>query len=355
MGLFSSPKRKSPQKNIIYEITAQCNHDCLYCYNVWKGRRSYPQEVLDTQGTVKLLNRIVEETGCLNLTISGGEPMMRKDLAEVIAAIRPRVQSLNLISNGSLLTRAAVQDLVKAGVDLFEVTLLSTLPAITNALTRSPNHEKVVENILLLKEAGARVVSVFVATRLNLPDLENTLKLDIALGVDGLMFNRFNPGGEGSRHIPELLPDVKSLKEALGLLQAYSDRYQFGVSCSIPMMPCLFDMKEYPGIGYGFCLGGDGDRGYYTFDPVGRVRICNHSDTVIGDIRRESFDSITKKRYVKEFRNCLPPFCRDCKEASVCQGGCRASAEVCKGCLSEEEPFLAAVPVSERKRISCNL
>jgi len=351
MGLFFSPKRKFAQKNVIYEITPQCNHDCLYCYNVWKGRTpDYPKETPGTQETIRLLNRIVDETGCQCLTISGGEPLLRKDLPEVIAAIRPRIQTLNLISNGSLMNRSIIQDLMNAGVDLFEVTLLSTRPEITNAMTRAPNHEKVLENILLMKEIGAVVVAVFVATKLNLPDLENTLKMDIALGVDGLMFNRFNPGGEGARHIDQLLPDVKSLKEALRLLQAYSSEYQFGISCSIPMMPCLFDMKEYPNIGYGFCLGGDGDKGYYTFDMMGRVRICNHSDTVIGDIRKDSFESITKKRYVREFKDCLPAFCRDCAEKAVCQAGCRASAEVCKGCLTDEEPFLATVPVSERKK-----
>jgi radical SAM protein with 4Fe4S-binding SPASM domain len=350
MGLFGSPQRRLPQRNVIYEITPRCNHDCLYCYNVWKGRKPYPKDQLDTAGTIRLLNRIVDETQCLNLTISGGEPTLRDDLVGIISAVRPRLQSLNLITNGSLLNRSLIQDLSNAGVDLFEVTLLSTRPKVTNALTRASNHEKVIENILLMKEVGVPVVAVFVATKLNLPDLENTLKMDIALGVDGLMFNRFNPGGEGARHIPELLPDPKSLREALELLQTYSESYQFGISCSIPMMPCLFDMRKYPNLGHGYCLGGDGDKGYYTFDMTGRARICNHSDTVIGDINQESFEAISRKPFVKGFRHQLPPFCLNCAERATCQGGCRASAEVCRGCLTEEEPFLNSVPETERRK-----
>jgi radical SAM protein with 4Fe4S-binding SPASM domain len=194
------------------------------------------------------------------------------------------------------------------------------------------------------------VVTVFVATKENLPGLDDVVKFNAAAGMDGMMFNRFNPGGEGRRHLKRLLPGVGELKDALALLEDYASKFPIGISCSIPMMPCLFDMSLYPHLGYGFCLGGDGDRAYYTFDPLGNVRVCNHSNTILGNILEEPFEAIRGREYVKAFRSKLPPFCRDCPEAARCQAGCRAASEVCCGDLCAEEPFLASVPAAERRK-----
>lgn len=295
-----------------------------------------------------LLNRIIDETGCANLTITGGEPGLREDLASAIKAVRHKVNGVVLITNGSLFDKKKIRELMDAGVSLFEVALQSADPKIYSQLAGADNHAKVVETILDIKELGGYVVTVFVATKINLPGLLDTLKLSAALGAHGLMFNRVNIGGRGIKNAAELMPSDTELKDALVLLNSFSEKYGLSISCSIPMMPCIFDMKKYPRLGYGYCLGGKGEDCYYTFDSLGNVRICNHSDFILGNIQKQSFNEIKAHPYVKAFRDSVPVFCSDCADVTLCQAGCKAAAEVSYGNLAEEEPFLKSVPQARR-------
>ena len=63
-------------------------------------------------------------------------------------------------------------------------------------------------------------MAAFVATRHNLPDLADTLKLAFAFGVRGVMLNRFNPGGRGAAHIADLLPTVDEMRDGLAVADA---------------------------------------------------------------------------------------------------------------------------------------
>ena len=107
-----------------------------------------------------------------------------------------------------------------------------------------------------LKLRGERVVGVFVATRRNLPGLREALELAVALGLDGVMLNRFNPGGSGRFRIAELQANPAELRTALDVAQAASMEFQLPVSCAIPMPPCLFDHERWPRLGFGFCAAG---------------------------------------------------------------------------------------------------
>ena len=104
--------------------------------------------------------------------------------------------------------------------------------------------------------ARQRVVCVFVATRLNLPRWRDTAELAIALEADGIMFNRFNPGGTGGRNVELLQASPEDLAAALDVAQQLADRYEIAISCSIPMPPCLFDASRWPRLGFGFCAAG---------------------------------------------------------------------------------------------------
>ena len=117
-------------QTLIFEITQRCNHNCIYCYNVWhadaEGQPScYPKGELDTKGTLTLLNKALDETTCNHVTLTGGEPLLRSDLKQILNLLAERDVRSTLISNGRLLTETAIVDLVEHGVVLFELPLLS--------------------------------------------------------------------------------------------------------------------------------------------------------------------------------------------------------------------------------------
>ena len=185
------------------------------------------------------------------------------------------------------------------------------------------------------------MVAVFVATRLNLPTLRDTIGLAIALGADGMMFNRFNPGGRGWQNFARLSASGEELQAALDLAEELSEKYQFPISCSIPMPPCVFSTARYKKLTFGFCAAGT-DRAYYTLDPLGNVRPCNHSATIIGNIRTDKFATMVKSARMKDFLAALPEYCRDCEHADECRGCCKAAGESCYGDPRALDPFIAA-------------
>ncbi|HUU21017.1 MAG TPA: SPASM domain-containing protein, partial [Phycisphaerae bacterium] len=74
----------------------------------------------------------------------------------------------------------------------------------------------------------------------------------------------------------------------------------------------------------------------------GNVRPCNHSPTILGNIREMPFAEMARGEAMAAFMNARPAFCAGCGLETTCQGGCKAAAEACGGSASAMDPFLAA-------------
>ena len=330
------------QESFVFEVTTRCNHDCLHCYNAWKNPVPYPIGELGTGETLGMLGKMLDETGARLVSLSGGEPLLRTDLCEIVDFLAGRGVRVNLITNASLLDEGALERLVPEKVSVFEVPLLSSERDIHDRMSGAQGaFDNATMAMALLKAAGQRVVGVFVATKLNLPTWRETAELAVALGLDGIMLNRFNPGGGGARNIALLQASPEELTSALETAEQISTQYEIPISCSIAMPPCLFDTGRYEHLGFGFCAAGT-ERAYYTLDPLGNVRPCNHSTTILGNIRQMNFWEMADGEAMKDFMAARPQFCAGCRHETACQGGCKAAAQACFGSPWELEPFLAA-------------
>jgi radical SAM protein with 4Fe4S-binding SPASM domain len=331
------------QDSFVFEVTSRCNHDCLHCYNPWKAPVGYAQPgELPTAETLAMLGKMLDETGASLVSLSGGEPMLRDDICEIVDFIAGRGLSLNLITNGSLLSDEAIARLVPDKVSIFELPLLSVEREMHDRLSGAPGaFDKVTNAVAELKLREQRVVVVFVATRLNLPAWRETAELAVALGADGIMFNRFNPGGKGRENIDLLQASPSEVQAALDVAEEMSAAYEMPISCSIAMPPCLFDVDRYERLTFGFCAAGT-ERAYYTLDPVGDVRPCNHSAVVLGNILETSFAELAASQAMSDFKAARPEFCAGCRLEDECLGGCKAAAEVCCGSPWKCDPFLEA-------------
>ncbi|MEW5820267.1 MAG: radical SAM protein [Cyanobacteriota bacterium] len=339
LDLIKKPFKKIQQHSMIYEVTLKCNLNCMYCYNVCKNKEAYPEGELDTDKSKQLLDKIIKETGCTNLTFTGGEPYLRKDIFDLYRHVKDKVFSINVISNGSVLNEDMIKESIDCGIKIFELPLLSSERDIHNSLVRGNSFDRVTESIAYIKSNAGRVVTVFVATKKNIHTWKETIEMALALGADGIMFNRFNPGGEGANHIEELLPSPEELHIALDIANKAVEDYKISIACSIAMPPCIIKTEDYPNLGFGYCAAGT-ERAYYTVDPIGNLRMCNHSHLILGNLFEKSFHKIARNKKAKEFMNAHPEFCTDCKIVKECQGGCKATAEVCYQNVYLEDPFL---------------
>ena len=331
-------------QSLIFEVTQRCNHACLHCYNVWHGAdgqsTDYPSGELDTDRTLALLGKALDETICAHVTLTGGEPLLRADLPAILDYLRGRNLPVTIISNGRLLGESAAVDCLDRGVGLFELPLLSHRREVHDRLSGVPGAwDAVLDAMANVRLHHGRFAAAFVATKLNIDDAAEVMKLAFAFGAQAVMFNRFNPGGRGRANLDMLLPDAGQVRRALTAVDAAAAEYGLPVSCSIPIQPCLVDTRAFPHIGFAYCAAG-GERAYYALDPIGNLRPCNHTPLILGNLFEESFADLIAPARMRSFVEAGPAFCGACARRADCQGGCKAAAQVCYGSLTGEEPFL---------------
>jgi radical SAM protein with 4Fe4S-binding SPASM domain len=253
-----------------------------------------------------------------------------------------------VISNGRRLDEPIVVDLLERGTSLFELPLLGDRREVHDALSGSPGaFDAVLRAMTHIRYHGGQFVAVFVGTRRNLSQMREVAKLAFAFGARGLMFNRFNPGGRGKAQYQELLPSLAQVREALAAANRAVTELNLPISCSIPIQPCLVDTRDFPNLGFGFCAAGT-PSAYYTLDPWGNLRPCNHSETVLGNVLETPLAELLGGESCTAFVRARPDFCEPCVLRATCQGGCKAAAEVCYGSLTAEEPWLHANRVVAR-------
>ena len=335
MSLIKSQKRRNNLKHFIFEVTQECNQNCIFCYNVWK-HNEYPKGILFLDEWKQIILKLKNETKVNLISISGGEPLLYPDVFELLEFIRNEKIKINFLTNGSLIDEKIAERLTDNNISLFEIPLVSHNKKTHLKLKGTNDFDKVVEGIANIQSFDGRVITAFVATKYNIADLQETVEFAIALGSSGLMFNRINPG---CKKQIELMPTLDQLNNALELLNDFSKEYQYPVSCSIPIQPCLNDIeKNYRNLSYGYCPSGD-ERSYYTIDSVGNVKICNHTPTILGNILKDSFSKIIKNDFVEHFKQVMPNDCISCVHSQKCRGGCKAAAQVCYGNLEKNDPF----------------
>ena len=332
-------------KSFVIELTKRCNNHCLYCYmaegpSAQDCERDRSSE-MGTREVTDVIGKLCDEAPVQSIALSGGEPLLREDLSEILSYIRNRGIAPIVITNGTLLTAARLASL---GTEVtYEITLLSYRREVHDRLAgRRGAWDAAVDGMANVRQAKGSFVAVFVATKLNSADAGKTAELAIALGATGLMYNRMNLGARNIRNADRLLPTAATIRENLDTLEELSARYQLPVAVAVAIEPCVIDVRKYKQIHFGWCpLAGEGS--YFTVDPTGNVRICNHSGVILGNLKKDCFTDIYYKHpYVRAFRETWPAECESCKPElkAICCGGCKAAAEQCYGTLAKVDPFV---------------
>jgi cyclic pyranopterin phosphate synthase len=143
-----------PLRNLRISVTDRCNLRCAYCMPeedyVWLPR----EQILHFE-EVSLLADVFMDLGVDKIRLTGGEPLLRRDLASLIRllAAKPRLRDLAITTNGVLLAEQA-RDLKDAGLHRVTVSLDTLRPDRFTALTRRANHAQVLAGIAALRGVG---------------------------------------------------------------------------------------------------------------------------------------------------------------------------------------------------------
>lgn len=147
-GSSVSLDNRRPERGL-FELTYRCNLDCIHCY--CKGSEKLEEE-LTTDEVRDILHKIHKE-GCLDITFTGGEPLIREDFLEIYSYAKTKGFIITIFTNGQAFTEEIIDYLVKSPPFSIEITLNGITRDTYEAVTQiEGSYLKVMKNIKILKD-----------------------------------------------------------------------------------------------------------------------------------------------------------------------------------------------------------
>jgi radical SAM protein with 4Fe4S-binding SPASM domain len=325
--------------NIVFELTGACNQCCRFCYNYWRDGRT-PIAPPNPSKARKTLKKLLSQALVRHLSFSGGEPLLLSNVHDLVLLARFKGCTVNVLTNGTLLTAEALDNFLSLGVSVIQIPLLSADASVHDSLTGLPGSwEKATEALRRTGHAGIGA-AVLVITKVNASGVAETLRLIRDFDIKTVMVNRFNIGGNGIRNVRELVPDRKMLQEAFAAADAFAganpDMHLVSGVCT-PL--CYLDTAPYSHIRFTKCSTDLTGRPV-TVNESGDVRFCNHSPRVLGNIHSRPIGDILTDPEINAWYTGVPEECGKCALMERCGGGCRAASEQVHGTFSALDPIL---------------
>ncbi len=171
----------------VWEVVNTCNARCRTC-DRWKEKTD-PTILSTAEG--KNLIRQLADSGVLNLTFTGGEPLLRKDIYELVTFANGQRLSTSLYTNGLLLNIRRAKELIDSGLDLIYLSIDGSTPALNDGLRGITGYfdltMKALESLKSLRSNSHPKIFIAVTiTKKNVHDLANLAHLVKSNGLDGL-------------------------------------------------------------------------------------------------------------------------------------------------------------------------
>ena len=176
--------------SIRVSVTSRCNLNCFYCHN--EGQMNEGKEM--TAEEIRRILKVASKLGITQVKFTGGEPLLRKDILQIVKAGREYMQDVSMTTNGTLLA-AMVMDLKKAGLNRINISMDSASRKRYEEITGRDMVDRVMEGIRRAVEAGLHPVKVnVVAFPDYMDDLMETLAVIWKLGAMPQVIETINVG-----------------------------------------------------------------------------------------------------------------------------------------------------------------
>jgi radical SAM protein with 4Fe4S-binding SPASM domain len=321
---------------ISWNMTLKCNLKCSHCY-INAKETNMPNE-LSTDAAKMLIHQITEVSRPL-LILSGGEPLLRDDVYEIIKYGADRGLRMGMGSNGMLIDDEVARKLKEAGMWTVAISLDSSNPEKHDEFRGVKGcWERAVKAIKALKNAGIEVQVNCTVTQQNYDEVDDVMALAESLGVENFHLFFLVPTGRGT-DIQDITPEM--YEEMIKNTLAKTTKYKLNVkpSCAPQFMRVAKDQGVDMSRWVRGCMAG---LYYCRIYPSGEVTPCPYMPVSLGNIREKSFKDIWLNSEVfKALRDFdqLKGKCRICEHRDVC-GGCRARAY---GVTTENMDFCGAL------------
>ncbi|GAB7090857.1 TIGR04347 family pseudo-SAM/SPASM protein [Halorubrum luteum] len=346
-------ERRQRKPVVVWNTTKRCNLRCEHCYAA-ADTEGAPGELSTAEG--KALIDDLAEYGIPVLLFSGGEPLVREDLAELVSYADDSGLRPVLSTNGTLLTRERARRLQDAGLKYAGISVDGLRERNDRIRGEEGAFDAAVRGIEACLDVGLKTGLRYTITEHNVVDLEGVVDLLVDVGLDRFCFYHLDYGGRGA-DISDVDLTPEATREAVTRLCDLTREYHAaGEEIETLLVGNYADagyLVEYAGREFGddraelireYLLrnGGDpaGER-IADVDPVGNVHLTQFwQGYALGNVRDRSFGAIWSDEsnpLLAALRNReqhLKGKCRDCGYQDICRGGSRLRA-----LAAHDDPF----------------
>ncbi len=325
---------------LLCELTYRCPLHCAWCNNPLDFDSC--KNELSTDEWKRVL-REGRAMGSLQLGFSGGEPLLRADLEELIDEANRLGFYTNLITSGMGLSSERLGRMKEAGLKQIQLSLQSSNRDITNSLVGADAYDTKLAAAREIKAQGFPMVLNVPVCRQNIGQAADILKLAEEMGVDYLEFANLQYYNWALLNRAEFLPTRAQIERAENAVK--EARRRLGSKMTIYfVVPDYFDNRPKA------CMNGWGAI-HLTIAPDGSALPCQEARVIQGlefpNVREAPLDWIWHESPVfNAFRGdgWMREPCRGCPEKEKDFGGCRCQAYLLTGDAANADPVCAKSP-----------
>jgi len=359
LGWLKFMSRTMGDRSLLYMMTWRCtracNYNCTYCSF---GSRPYPVDEIDTEGGKRIVDELYE-MGAKWFGLSGGEPLVRKDVFEVIAHAKSLGMNVSLITNGYYVDGDILDNLIK--YEVMTAVSIDGKEETNDRMRGKGAYANALRAMKRLSEADIFDCIVTTLNKYNCSEVDHIAELGYEFNARRVVYHNYIPVGRAQEHL-DLAPSPQQYEEVMNhiydLMMEYRGKLSINVYC--PFFARIAKERGMPDFDYWFnnvflgqCfIGGR----YMGLLENGDVRRCGFNEGYrMGNIREKSMkdlwielqeSELSKK--LRDRRN-LKGKCGVCEYREIC-GGCRTRAEVYTGDLFASDPACAYVPKLLREK-----
>lgn len=324
---------------VLLELTHKCPLECSYCYNQLDFVNT--KDAMSKDDWFRVMDE-VRELGAVQLGISGGEPLLNKDIVDIVQKANDLKFYTNLITSGVGAPKGIVKKLKDAGLKTVQLGIQSHDENTMTLITNNKNSYK--EKIAFAKEvkdAGLQLIVNTCITRQNIHQVGEIIEFAETLGANYLEIANIQYYGWALKNINALLPSKEQLDEAKAKVNEYRQKDD--------AMKVFLVVPDYFADRPKACMNGWGTT-FLTINPDGVALPCNTANTLPLEFPNVKENSVKEVWYDSKAFNYfrgdswMKEPCRTCDERDKDFGGCRCQAFALTGEMNAADPVCSKSP-----------
>ena len=343
-------------KWIAWEITRRCNLRCVHCRSSSElEAKGHPDFSLEE--AFRIIDDIVSYAQPV-VVLSGGEPLIRKDVFEIAKYGNEKGLRMCLATNGTLVNDEICEKIKSSGIRIVSLSLDGSNAAVHDDFRNQEGaFDGTINAAKLFKKHGIEFIINSSFTKRNQEEIPKIYKLAKELGATAWYMFMIVPTGRGEEIMRELISkeDYDKILDWHYDMEKEEDLMLVRPTCAphyyrVVLQRSKADKETFKKRTLKFSTGGSkgclAGQLICLIDVDGNVQPCSYFPKFAGNVRQQSFKDIWENselfKDLRDFKS-YKGKCGSCEYVNVC-GGCRARAYSMHGDYMEEEPFCSYIP-----------